>query len=111
MFTRSYSGIARFKKPNLAVKFSLDSFARPLFVVIITTPFAAREPYSAVAAASFKTAVLSISSVEIDTCEPVYGTPSITYNGDDLAFTDPILRLRIYGFLPGDPQPLLAGWL
>ncbi len=34
----------------------------PFFVVTKTTPFAAREPYSALAAASFDTTIDSISS-------------------------------------------------
>jgi len=69
----------------------------PFFVVIITTPFAALEPYSDAAAASFRTVILSISlGLSVASRLPpsystpvVSGTPSITYKGELEAEKDP----------------------
>src|SRR6186713_109039 len=90
----------------------------PRLVVITTTPFAALEPYSEEAAASFKIVMVSISagfSVFIMLLEPIneplrlpwspeiMGTPSITYNGSLLALMEPTPLMRMLGVAPASP--------
>ena len=48
-------------KPRLERKEILPSSLWPFFVVMTMTPFAAREPYREVAAASFRTVMDSMS--------------------------------------------------
>ena len=49
-------------QPVLALNSNFVSPCFPFFVVIITTPFAALEPYRDAAAASLSTVIFSISS-------------------------------------------------
>src|SRR5690554_5602925 len=86
---------------------------------MMITPLAAREPYKADAAASFRTVMDSISegfrvlitlllfTMYEDNCpEPpeTTGTPSITYNGSLDAFMEPIPRIRIAEVEPACPE-------
>src|ERR1700712_2512545 len=54
----------------------------PVFVVMITTPFDACEPYTAAALASFKRSILAISDELIEVSVPLYINPSTTINGE-----------------------------
>ena len=69
-FTLSYSGMPRFIKPWTALTLKLVRPLVPFLVVSMITPFAAREPYSAVAAASFSTVTEAISSIFNASMEP-----------------------------------------
>ena len=93
------------------------NLASPLFpflVVIITTPFAALDPYKDAAAASFNTVVDSISSglIELNTFEDaalcpkfpvVIATPSTIYKGEVLPVIEPIPLIWISPEDPGAP--------
>ncbi len=87
----------------------------PFLVVIINTPFDALEPYNAVADASFKTLIDSMSLglivfrkfAEPDIPLLSTGTPSITINGSLLAFKEAPPRMRILLPPPADP-PLVV---
>ena len=65
--------------------------AEPRFVVINITPLAPLLPYIAVAAASLRIVVDSISLGFIAFKLPLYGKPSTTYKGELLPLIDPIL--------------------
>ena len=80
----------------------------PLLVVMITTPFAARDPYSEVVAASFRIEILSTSSILILERAAEKGTPSTTYRGSFDALIDPNPRIRIEGAEPGWPFAVTA---
>ena len=87
---------------------ALPSAPAPLFVVIIMTPFPAELPYSAVDAASFKTVRDCTSAMLMFVSAPLYGAPSTIISGAELAFTDPIPRMRIEGApAPGLPEPVV----
>ena len=84
------------------------------------TPFAARAPYIAVAAASFKTVISSISFGLIPAIEVVYilsmscnsdifgisvpsnGSPSNTHNGSCAPFIEEVPRILIFTGAPVD---------
>ena len=76
----------------------------PFLVVIKTTPFAARDPYNAVAVASFKTVIEAISLGSIPLKSASKGIPSTTYNGERLEYAEPKPRIRILALLPGCPE-------
>ena len=104
----SYNGIHLAFTPYLT---SASTFALPLapfFVVIKTTPLAARLPYRAVAVASFKTVVDSISEGLMPLKSAPNGIPSTTYSGALLELTEPIPRILIVAFVPGCPLVLMT---
>ena len=72
-------------------------------MVTITTPFAARAPYNAVDAASFKTVIDSMSSLFKFAILAEYGTPSTTYKGSFEDEIEPKPRIRTAGADPGCP--------
>src|SRR5690606_13903678 len=74
----------------------------PDFVVISTTPFAAREPYIAADEASFRICMLVISLGERKRILST-GTPSTTYKGSLLPLKDVVPRTRIDISDPGAP--------
>ena len=77
--------------------------ALPRFVVISTTPFAPRTPYTAVADASFNTENDSISDGSIELISP--SKPSISTKADAFAPKVPIPRIQNSAiFLPGSPD-------
>ena len=76
----------------------------PFLVVTITTPLAARAPYKAVDAASFKTVMVSISSLFKLAILAEKGTPSTTYNGALDDEIEPKPRIRTSGEEPGWPD-------
>ena len=99
----------------------------PFFVVTIITPFAARAPYMAVAAASFRIVILSISFGLIpamDDCfistmllassprsgmsVPSKGIPSNTHNGSCVPFNEAVPRIRIRAGAPGAPEVVVT---
>ena len=73
----------------------------PLLVVMITTPFAAREPYREVEAASLRMVKDSISSWLIVFSAPSYCTPSTINKGSVSPFNVPTPRITIPGEEPG----------
>src|SRR5690606_1243581 len=77
----------------------------PFLVVIITTPFAALEPYNVEAAASFNTLKLSISLGLMELRSPLNGIPSTTYSGLAEALIEPNPRTRTVASEPGCPEP------
>src|SRR5690606_17738160 len=72
----------------------------PFFVVIMITPFAPREPYIAVAEASFR---ISIDSTSSGAGGVLPGKPSTTYRGSELALMEVPPRTRTRGARPGSP--------
>ena len=79
---------------------------RPVLVVIITTPPAAREPYKELETASFDTFTEAISVGLISDNLPLKGTPSTTINALLLAEIEPIPRRTISASCPGCPEEL-----
>ena len=87
----------------------------PFLVVTMITPFDAREPYKAVADASFKMVIDSISLglmvfnrfAEPETPFPSTGTPSITINGSLLALSEAPPRIRMRLPPPAAPPPVV----
>ena len=78
----------------------------PRLVVTRMTPFAPRTPNTAVADASFRTEMLSISFAS--SCEKERSTPSTRTSGSAL-FRDPTPRMRITGSsAPGIPEGCTA---
>ncbi len=95
--------------------------ACPRFVVTIITPFAPRVPYMAVAEASFKISIDSISEgfilssglsdgpVTAPTLVPgTIKTPSITYRGSLLPFMEFVPLILIEEGAPGCPELILT---
>ena len=82
-------------------------------VLIKITPLAPLEPYIAVADASFKTVILSISAgliefkafLEPPTPPSFNGTPSTTINGEFVKDKDPKPRILMAWPSPGAPLP------
>ena len=70
---------------------------------MITTPFAALEPYNAVEAASFRIVKDAISSWLMELRSPSYWIPSTTKSGSELPFSVPTPRITISGLEPGWP--------
>ena len=113
---------------KLVVKLIFGAPDFPRLVVIMTTPFAAREPYWAAAAAPFITLRLSMSfglisakrfvpSVALGACPPNVSancetddvslltiTPSITYKGSELPWMDFTPRKRTVIPPAGSPE-------
>ena len=96
---------------DLELKLYFNSPVFPFLVVIKTTPLAAREPYIAVAEASFKILIAAISFGLI-TFKPLLapptppaskGTPSTTYKGFEFKFNDPIPLIKTFESSPGAP--------
>ena len=89
--------------PYCALNEILASPLAPAFVVIRTTPFAAREPYIAAEDASLRICMLSISlgarNFKLST-----GTPSTTYKGSLLPLNDVVPRTLIDISPPGAPD-------
>ena len=107
---RSYSGIPLLYIPWFicSVIFGLWVF-RPLLVVMMITPLAARLPYNAAEAASFKMDMLSISLEFSSAMFPSKGTPSTTNRGLEAPDTNvPKPRTRISGAFPGSPYVLFT---
>ena len=85
----------------------------PFLVVIIITPLDALEPYKAVAEASLRILIDSMSfglmvfNTLADPAIPLpsTGTPSITISGSLLALSDAPLRIRILLPPPAEPPP------
>jgi len=99
---RSYSGIPLLYIPWFTCSVILGLLVlRPLLVVMRTTPLAARLPYNAAEAASFKMDMLSISLEFSSAMFPSKGTPSTTYRGSDDALIDRLPRIRIDPTVPG----------
>ena len=76
----------------------------PFLVVTRITPLEPLDPYIAVAEASFRIDMYSISFAFIDakSVEDI-GTPSITYNGSDPAEMELVPRILIFAPAPGRP--------
>ena len=75
----------------------------PFFVVMMMTPFAAREPYIEAEAASFSTWIDSMS-FGFNSCMPdLVGTPSMMYSGS-LSLSVPIPRIRTVAVPEGLPS-------
>src|SRR5690606_5045422 len=91
-------------KPVWYLNSSLLFPSPPFFVVIITTPFAPREPYRAIVAASLSTVIDSTSSGLILDIPPVYSTPSTMMSALLLDEYEPIPLTRIPGEEPGLPE-------
>ena len=87
---------------DLELKLNLRSPVLPFLVVIKTTPFAALDPYIAVAEASFKILIASISAgfiafnglLDPPTPPESKGIPSTTYKGLEFKFKEPIPLIR-----------------
>src|SRR5690606_37484119 len=107
--TRSYSGSPRLMTPAVAFTDNVLVPAFPLFVVIMMTPLAPRDPYNAVVEASFSTEMDSISSGLMLGIAPSKGTPSITINAVFDADTEPKPRSLNDGSSPGAP-PATVDW-
>jgi len=73
----------------------------PLLVVIITTPFAALDPYKEVEAASLRIVNEAISSWFIVLSSPSYSISSTINNGSVSPFRVPTTRITIPGDDPG----------
>ena len=76
--------------------------SRPCFVVTITTPALAFAPYNAVAAASFKISMDSMSWLLMSDISGFW-TPSIMYRGVPLPSSAAPPRITIDGDVPGCP--------
>ena len=93
--------------PNVELKANFASPYFPFFVVTRITPFPARDPYIAPAAASLRKVTFSIdlgfnkaNSVELTII------PSMTNNGSLPALIEPYPLILSMGKDPGDPDPL-----
>ena len=76
---------------------------------MMTTPLAARLPYNAAEAASFKMDMLSISLEFSSAMFPSKGTPSTTYRGSEAPETNvPKPRIRMLGAEPVSPYVLFT---
>ncbi len=100
----------------LAVKFTCGLPLWPFLVVMMITPLLAREPYIAVAEASFRMVMLSMFSGEIRprallepfTVLPSMGTPSTTIRGALLAASDAPPRMRMLAPPAGLPPSVVT---
>jgi hypothetical protein len=92
--------------PNSASTLIFVLPALPFLVLIIITPFAAREPYIDAAEASFNTEMVSISLglrlarrllefVRLLASPVLTGIPSMTKSGAEDAVIEPMPRIRI----------------
>jgi hypothetical protein len=90
------------------IKVYFDSPFFPDFVVMIMIPFAPLDPYKALAVASFKTLIDSISAGLIALRFPSKGIPSTTYKGSLDALTEPIPLILIVATAPGCPEELVV---
>ena len=88
-------------KPSCAEKFILIFSPLPCLVLMITTPAADREPYTAAELASFNTSIVSISLIE-----PLKMTPSNTIKGELLAESEAGPRISI-SLAPEAEVPML----
>src|SRR5690606_39255398 len=83
---------------------TLVSPATPGLVLLNTTPFAPLDPYMAVAEASFKTSLLSISVlVRMVGLFPKIGKPSTTSRGSLLPWIELDPLIRTFNPAPGAP--------
>src|SRR5690606_13045465 len=89
-------------KPTVEFKLITVLPGLPVFVVIIITPFDAREPYNPVAAASLRIVTVSIS---LGFAVPPI-IPSTTYNGEGLAVIDPDPLITTLAEAVGSPEEL-----
>ena len=88
------------KALKLTVNLSLPGF----LVVTRITPFAPREPYTAVAEASFNTSIEAMSE-GLRFCKEPPINPSITTSGPVSAVIELIPRTRIVLSCDGSPEP------
>ena len=109
----TFTSFATSPKENWVLKLYFNLPFMPFLVVIIITPLDALEPYNAVAEASFKTLIDSISlglMVFKRLAEPAMpllstGTPSITIKGSLPALNEEPPRIRILLPPPAYPPP------
>ena len=93
-------------KPSCAEKFILIFSPLPCLVLMITTPAADLEPYTAAELASFNTSIVSISDGLMSLIEPLKMTPSNTIKGELLAESEAGPRISI-SLAPEAEVPML----
>ena len=97
---------ARCATPQVPLKLMATLSLRPVLVVIMTTPPAAREPYKELDTASFDTFTEAMSVGLMSDNLPLKGTPSTTISALLLAEIEPIPRNTILASCPGWPEEL-----